>query len=110
MSLLCGKNKRMILYNVTVAVDKKIEQEWLIWMKNVHIPEVMETNMFVTHKFFKVLNSEDPQSSSYSVQYFAESMDKIKLYMSAFAPELQQKVALKFPNQLAAFRTLLESV
>ncbi len=100
----------MILYNVTVAIDKKVENDWLIWMKNVHIPEVMETNQFEDFKFFKVLNAEDPESASYSVQYFAESMKNIQMYMAAFAPELQQKALLKYPNQMAAFRTLLEEV
>lgn len=100
----------MILYNVTVAIDKKVEAEWITWMKEVHIPEVMETNQFEEHKFFKVLNTEDPQSSSYSVQYFAADMKNIQMYMAAFAPEFQQKALLKFPNQIAAFRTLLQSV
>ena len=100
----------MILYNVTVAIDKRVEKEWVKWMKEIHIPEVMETNQFVENKFFKVLNTEDPESSSYSVQYFAESMNHLQMYLAAFAPELQQKVHLKFPNQFAAFRTLLESV
>ena len=100
----------MILYNVTVAIDKKIETEWITWMKEVHIPEVMETNQFEEFKFFKVLNTEDPESFSYSVQYFAKGMKNIQMYMSIFAPELQQKALLKFPNQIAAFRTLLQSV
>ncbi len=100
----------MILYNVTVAIDKEVEEEWVIWMKNIHIPEVMETNQFEEYKFFKVLNTDDPKASSYSVQYFAESLKNIQLYMGAFAPELQQKALLKFPNKMAAFRTLLETV
>ena len=100
----------MILYNVTVAVDKKIEQEWVIWMKNVHIPEVMDTNQFESFKFLKVMNTEDPESNSYSIQYFAEGIQNIQMYMAAFAPELQQKALNKWPNQIAAFRTLLESV
>lgn len=100
----------MILYNVTVAIDKKVEKDWVKWMKDEHIPEVMETNQFEEFKFFKVMNTEDPQSSSYSVQYFAESMNNVQLYLSAFAPELQQKHQLKFPDKFAAFRTLLESV
>lgn len=100
----------MILYNVTVAIDKRVENEWVEWMKETHIPEVLETNQFVEHRFFKVLNTEDPESSSYSVQYFAESMDQLNMYLAAFAPELQQKHHLRFPNQFAAFRTLLERV
>ncbi|OEK07492.1 DUF4286 family protein [Roseivirga misakiensis] len=100
----------MILYNVTVAVDKKVENEWIAWMKKTHIREVMETNQFEDYKFFKVLNTEDPEASSYSVQYFAAEMKNIQMYMAAFAPELQQKALLAWPNKIAAFRTLLETV
>ena len=28
----------MILYNITVSIDYNVHQEWLIWMKEVHIP------------------------------------------------------------------------
>ena len=101
-------SSRMILYNVTVAIDKRVEKEWLKWMKETHIPEVLETNQFVDHKIFKVLNTEDPESLSYSIQYFAESMDNITMYLNAFSQELRLKVNQKFPNQFAAFRTLLE--
>ena len=33
----------MIIYNVTVGVDKSIEADWLAWMKEVHIPDVIKT-------------------------------------------------------------------
>lgn len=104
------KSNLMILYNVTVAIDKQVETEWIKWMKSVHIPEVMATGQFDHYKFFKVMNTEDPESSSYSIQYFSDNMNQIKMYMAAFAPELQHKALQKFPNQMAAFRTLLESV
>tara|TARA_Y100000114_G_scaffold157319_1_gene189768 strand:- start:44241 stop:44690 length:450 start_codon:yes stop_codon:yes gene_type:complete len=105
-----AKGQKMILYNVTVAIDKKVEKEWVKWMKDIHIPEVLATNQFLDHKFFKVLNTDDPESSSYSIQYFAEHMNNVQMYLSMFAPELQQKHHLQFPNQFAAFRTLLETV
>ena len=31
----------MIVYNVTVSVDENITSDWLAWMKDEHIPEVM---------------------------------------------------------------------
>lgn len=100
----------MILYNVTVAIDIKVEEEWKIWMKQVHIPEVMETRKFVNHSFYKVMNNQEEESASYSIQYFAESMKELQLYLAIDAPELQQKVLIAFPNKFAAFRTVLQSV
>ena len=45
----------MIIYNVTVNIDESIHEEWLLWMKNVHIPDVMETGHFLENKICKIL-------------------------------------------------------
>ncbi len=99
----------MILYNITVNIDHQIEQEWLQWMKEVHIPEVMATNMFVENKVFKLLVEEE-QGTTYSFQYFAKSMKEIDQYQSEFAPKLQQDHATKFHEKFVAFRSMLELV
>ena len=39
----------MILYNVTVKIAKAVHDDWLEWMKTVHIPDVLKTNLFGTH-------------------------------------------------------------
>ncbi|MEQ9302638.1 MAG: DUF4286 family protein, partial [Marinoscillum sp.] len=36
----------MILYNITVNVQEGVQEDWLNWMKAVHIPEVMQTGCF----------------------------------------------------------------
>ncbi|MDA0777974.1 MAG: DUF4286 family protein, partial [Bacteroidetes bacterium] len=36
----------MIIYNVTLSIHPEIEQEVLLWLKEIHIPEVMQTNLF----------------------------------------------------------------
>lgn len=100
----------MILYNVTVAIDKGVEDDWVVWMKNEHIPEVMETGKFVDFKFYKVMAQQDDQATSYSIQYFAESMKELQLYMAIDAAELQKQALLRFPDKFAAFRTVLQSV
>ena len=100
----------MILYNVTVAIDRNVEEEWKKWMRDEHIPEVLETGLFVEHKFMKVLHHDDPDSASYSIQYFAKTMNDFQTYQKEFAQELQRKHIEKFKDQFAAFRTLLQSV
>ncbi len=100
----------MILYNVTVAVDKNIEDEWKAWMSEVHIPDVIATGQFVDHKFYQVLDHDDPRSSSFSIQYFAKSMENLEVYQQNFAEKLQREHHKKFINKFIAFRTLLQSV
>jgi len=99
----------MILYNVTVNIDLEKEQEYVEWMKQIHIPEVMATGMFTESKFFKLLH-EVEEGVNYSTQYFAKSMDEIQQYQADHAQELQQKLKVKFGNHYVAFRSLLELV
>jgi DNA-directed RNA polymerase beta' subunit len=100
----------MLIYNVTTGVDKKIEQEWLIWMKEVHIPDVMKTKMFVGHKMYRVLASDDDETVSYAIQYQAQSIHQIEKYLETFAPALREDVKKKFGEGAVSFRTLLEEV
>jgi hypothetical protein len=100
----------MFLYNVTVGVDKDIEVEWLRWMKQTHIPDVLNTGMFVSSRIYKVLHDQDDGTVSYSVQYFAKSIDEVQQYLEIFAPKLIEEHRQKFHNKHVAFRTLLEEV
>lgn len=99
----------MILYNVTVNVDKDVEKEWLLWMKGIHIPNVMKTGMFVENKIYRIL-ADEPEGTSYSIQYFANSMKEMDQYQNEFANAMQAEVMGKYGKHLVAFRTLLESV
>ena len=100
----------MILYNVTVGIDLDVEEEWLVWMMKSHIPEVMATNMFKDFEVYKIISEEKEGTSSYSIQYFAESMDEIQNYLTNFAPDLVKKHMEKFQNKHVAFRTLLQKI
>ena|SRR6185503_7015192 len=98
----------MLIYNVTSGVDKDIEQEWIRWMKDTHIPDVMGTKLFTTHRFYKVLSSEDESTVSYAVQYVAQSLSHVDQYLEKHAPALRDEVKNKFGDKVVSFRTLLE--
>jgi hypothetical protein len=98
----------MLIYNVTVGIDKAIENDWLQWMKAKHIPEVMKTGMFVDSKIYKVLHDQEDGTVSFSIQYFSESIEQVMQYLDVYAPALRDDHQKKFEH--VAFRTLLEQV
>ena len=100
----------MILYNVTVGIDKSVEEEWLEWMKTTNIPEVMSTGFFTDNKIYKVLSQQEGDNPSYSFQYFAKNVSDIDNYLQNHAPKLQKEHMLRYQNKHVAFRTLLETV
>ena len=102
--------ENMILYNVTIGIDKEIEQEWMAWVKNTHIPTVMKVGVFVDYKFYKVLTLDDEGSSSYCIQYFTPTINQFQQYLDGYAKSLIEEHHLKFKDRHVVFQTLLEEV
>lgn len=100
----------MLLYNVTIGIDREIEKEWLVWMKTEYIPAIMETGMFVDYKIYKILHDEQEPTVSYSVQYFAETLEDVSQYLEKHEPVLGETLRLRFQDRHVAFRTLLDEV
>jgi len=99
----------MVLYNVTLIIEDSAADEWLQWMREIHIPEVMLTEKFVSNRLLKVLDSPN-EGVTYCVQYIAENEADYQAYQRDFAPALQAQLQSKFENRLVAFRTLMEFV
>jgi len=100
---------RMLLYNVTLIIEDSVAEDWLSWMQEVHIPEVMQTGMFVSSRLLKVIDSPN-EGVTYCAQYVAENLENYNTYQDKFAPELQADLNEKFANKFVAFRTLMEYV
>lgn len=99
----------MILYNVTCHLENALLTEWLQWMREVHIPEVMATGCFTDYKMMKVLtNAGDDDGVNIAIQYSAKNMEDYERYRDEFAPALQQKTREKYGEQILAYRSLLE--
>jgi Domain of unknown function (DUF4286) len=99
----------MIIYNVTINIENDVREEWLNWMKTVHIPDVMRTGYFLENKICKVLVDEE-QGTTYSIQYTAANINDYEEYKSLHAPRLQKEVSDRYANKFVAFRTILEVV
>ena len=101
----------MIIYNVTVNIEKDTQTEWLKWMKEEHIPDVLATGLFEGHKVLRLLNEESENTGvTYAIQYYCENMKKLQKYMAQHATALQQAHLNRFKDKFVAFRTLLEEV
>ena len=101
----------MIFYNVTCNVGADISEEWIAWMKDEHLPEVMGTGLFISHTFCQLLTeAADNEGLNYTIQYKLESMANYDQYVLEFGPSLKQKTADKWGEKVLAFRSLMEEV
>lgn len=96
----------MIVYNVTVSIDPEIAQEWLNWMRTVHIPEVMATKCFVESRLSRV-HGEEEGGETYAITYISPNQETLDTYQSVYAPTLQKDHSERYAGKFAAFRTML---
>jgi len=96
----------MVVYNVTVSIDPAIHEDWLQWMRETHIPDVMRTGMFLEAQLNRVLSDEDTGVTLYT----CESMEKLEQYQSVYSPALQAEHTERYNGKFGAFRTLLEVI
>lgn len=99
----------MIIYNVTVNIENDVREEWLNWMKTIHMPDVMRTGYFLNSRVCKVLVDEE-QGTTYSFQYTCANLKDLEEYQRLHSLRLQNEVAKRYANKFVAFRTILEEV
>jgi hypothetical protein len=100
----------MVLYNVTVTIDLDIHEDWVTWMREVHIPAVMITGMFVSFRMSRLIGHDHTDSEIFTVQYLVNDMAQLLRYQEEFAPALQRQHRERYDGKFAAFRTVMELI
>jgi hypothetical protein len=99
----------MILYNITTSLEPRIADEWVAYMREHHMAEVVGTGCFIKSSLLRLLNEED-DGITYAAQYFAISLEQLEAYQEHFAPALIAEMDKKFAGNYVSFRTVLEVI
>ena len=100
----------MFIYNVTVKVEWPVHESWVAWIQQEHMQEVVDTGCFYKSQLLRLLDQDDDEGPTYSVQYFAESRSDYQRYIDDHATLMRQKVYDKWGDQVIAFRSLMQIV
>jgi hypothetical protein len=100
----------MILYNVTINIQESVHDQWMQWMQQKHINDVLATGKFSSARLIKVLVEEEMGGVTYAIQYTTDSMETLQKYYDEDAPRLREEGAQLFGDKMLAFRTELQLV
>ena len=100
----------MIIYNITTKVHHSIASEWLQWLKEVHVNEVMESECFTEYKIVKLLEVDEVEGPTYAVQFFADSKALYNLYIDKFAGEMRKRSFAKWGDKFISIRSVMQIV
>ena len=96
----------MVLYNVTVSVSEESANDWVKYMMEEHIPDVLATGHFRDFRLCHV-QGEAQGGITFAVQYMARSVEAFEAYQKDHAPALQAEHQAKWETKAVAFRTIL---
>jgi hypothetical protein len=100
----------MLLYNITYLVPEEISDNWLTWMKNEHIPKIMETNLFEKNTLLQLLNVDEQDGITFALQLYIISALKFDEYEEKYASALRSETKEVWGQQILSFRTLMSIV
>lgn len=100
----------MYIYNVTIKLTWSIHDDWLKWMQEKHLNDVMATECFTRYQFVRLLDVDEEDGPTYAIQYYCDSKALYNLYIEKFAPQLRQDGTNLFGNQFIGFRSLMQIV
>lgn len=97
----------MIIYSVSITIDKTIESNWMKWMKETHIQDVINTKYFFDCKLQKqIIPGSSKDGITFRLDYLANSFEDYQKYSLEEAPRLQAEHSEKFAGKFKASRTV----
>jgi hypothetical protein len=100
----------MLLYNVTTMVNWAVHDAWLQWMQEKHVPAVMQTGCFTDYRFARLLEVDETEGATYSIQYLADSRAQYNRYIEIHAGAFRKEILELWGENCIAFRSLMELV
>ncbi|HRG81757.1 MAG TPA: DUF4286 family protein [Chitinophagaceae bacterium] len=100
----------MIIYNVTVKVDHSIADDWLSWLQQEHIPDIIATECFTNARILRLLEVDESDGITYAVQYHANSKALYNRYIKEYSTEMRNKSTEKWGDKFVAFRSVMQIV
>src|SRR5882724_6185194 len=101
----------MIKYKVKIDIDKSKEQEWVQWMKEKHIRDVVNTGYFTDFNFYKINiieNGKDLKENivTFEIVYTCNTIEDYYAYKEKASKDLQREHTDKFDGYFHADRVV----
>lgn len=97
------------LYNVTMQVNKQMENQYMEWLQQLYIPEVMDSGFFTKYQLLKII-SDAPEDTTYAVQFITPSIEKFQEFENQFLDRMLGFIVEIWNNEVLYFTTSMEIV
>ncbi len=99
----------MLLYNTTYHVEEEVEKNFLIWLNEVYIEEVLKNGVLKSPRLCRVLSHHD-NGSCYSLQWEVEDSMQLHHWHLQQGVKLNEQLLQIFKDKVVGIPTLMEIV
>lgn len=100
----------MIIYNTTYCITDNAYDRFLSWLKQVHIPQMLDCGYFKEVRTSRVLLEEPQEGTSISVQLLTTSLNNIDAWKAKHGREFQCEIKRLFGEEVLYFSVSMEVI
>ena len=100
----------MIVYNVTTKINNEVAAEWLTWLHEIHIPEIICTGCFTHARVYQLLETDEADGLTFIIQYHCKSKSLYNRYIEDHSSTLRKNAFDKWGEGFIAFRSVMQVV
>ena len=100
----------MLIFNTTYLVSDKVHGVWLKWIREQHIPFMLNSTYFTHPQVARIISSDKQDGTSFSVQFLISNMRTLKMWNQQFSSAFQENCSQQFGAEVLFFTTVLEMV
>jgi len=100
----------MFIFNTTYLVSDEVHETWLDWVRNQHIPFMLDSTYFTHPQVARVITSDKQDGTSFSVQFHVNDMHTLKQWKNEYSDLFQENCSKQFGTEVIFFTTVLEIV
>lgn len=98
----------MLIYNTTYHLEEKDVKNFLIWLREVYIPEIQKTDLLHTPRLCRILSHYETDSECYSLEWKVENSGVLHQWHTRQGNALNEEMLKIFKDKVLAIPTLLE--
>jgi len=100
----------MILFNTTFNIDSAIENEWLLWARDIYFTLALDSGYVHRHHLMKLRYETEGGGCTYSLQLFFEKDSHMEKFLEEYEYKAIEDLLKRFGSNAVYFQTMLDVV
>lgn len=100
----------MVIYNVTINIDKSVLQEVILWLKETHVERILNDKIAVNCYILQIMNITEDEGHTYCLHYEMKDKDSLVDNLSEIEDKLIDELSELFGEKVLTFSTILEKI